>query len=116
MDTLSIKEKNVLMNEVNNDGKTAYLYYSTKYKGYVAYGISAYITYRVDHSVKAEYNKDLQMPMAVVSDRQVARLKKGLQNIMEIEDEYLQLEATQNYDEEGYEEWAGFLRSQYAGS
>ena len=115
MDTLSIEEKKVLMNEVENDGKTAHLYYSDKYKTFVAYSISAYIVYKTLHHLKAEYDSALQMPMVIVDDSQLDMLKKELENIMYIEEEYQRLEAEKNYDDEGYEEWAGFLRSQYVG-
>lgn len=115
MDTLSIKEKNVLMNEVTNDGKTAYLYYSTKYKMFVAYGISAYLVIRTVHSVKAGYDGDLQMPMVKVDDQQMTMLKEGLEEIVVIEGEFMQLEAAHNYDELDYDEWAGFLRNHYLG-
>ena len=110
MDTLTIEEKMVLMNEVENDGKTAHLYYSTKYKMFVAYGISAYIVYRTVYNVKTDYESGLQMPMVIVDDSQLGMLKKGLVEIMSIEGEYLQLEAEKNLDDEGYVEWAGYLR------
>lgn len=115
MNSLSIDEKKVLMNEVGNDGKTAYLYYSPKYKMFVAYGISAYIVYRMVYNVKTNYESDLQMPMVIVDDSQLSMLKTGLNNIIDIKDEYLQLEADKNYDDSNYDEWAGFLRSHYYG-
>lgn len=99
MDTFSIEEKKVLMNEVENDGKTAHLYFSNKYMMFVAYGISAYIVNRVVHDVKGEYDEDLQMPMVMMNDSQISLLKKGLENIMSIEAEYLQFEADRNYDD-----------------
>lgn len=115
MDTLTIEEKKVLMNEVENDGKTAHLYFSTKYKMFVAYGISAYIVYKTLYNVKTDNESGLQMPMVIVDDSQLGILKKGLENIMYIEEEYLRLEADKNYDDPGYDEWAGFVRSQYYG-
>lgn len=115
MDLLSIKEKNVLMNEVENDGKTVHLYFSTKYKTFVSYGISAYIVNRVVHDVKTLYDENLQIPMVVVNELQVSMLRRGLESIMDIKDEYLQFEADKNYDDDGYDEWAGSLRSQHMG-
>lgn len=99
------------MNEVENDGKTAHLYFSTKYKMFVAYGISAYIVYKTLYNVKANYGSDLQMPMVKVDDSQLSMLKMGLGIIIDINGEYLQLEAEKNYDDADYDEWAGFVRS-----
>ncbi len=115
MESLSIEEIKVLMNEVENDGRTAHLYFSSKYKIYVAYGISAYIVYKMIYNVKTNYEDDLQMPMVVVNNSQLSMLKKGLVIIIDIKDEYLQLEAEKNYDDSDYNEWAGFVRSQYYG-
>lgn len=115
MDTLSISEKNILMNEVENDGRAVHLYYSLSFGKYVAYGISAYIVVRVVRQVKSRYDNDLQMPMVEVNDSQVDTLRKWLTDIMYFEEEYVRLEALQGYDEQGYDEWAGYLREQYTG-
>jgi len=77
----------ILMNEVENDGKTVHLYLSPLYKNYVAYGISAYIVSRVVSTVECGYDYDAQMP---------------------------KLKVEHIYDEEGYDRWASYVRSQYA--
>ncbi len=65
--------------------------------------------------MKSRYDNGLQMPMVEVDDSQVETLRKMLTDIMYIEEEYLRLEAEKNYDDDGYTEWAGYLREQYTG-
>ena len=104
----------ILMNEVENDGKTVHLYLSPLYKNYVAYGISAYIVSRVVSTVECGYDYDAQMPMVKLDGQQLAKLGMSTCQTVSIQREHAQLKVEHIYDEEGYDRWASFVRSQYA--
>lgn len=115
MDNLSFKEINALMNEVENMGNTAHLYYNPSSGQYVAYGISAFIVSRIVRGLRLRYGNDLQMPVVDVNDKQVGILRQSMQCIMSIEDEYLKFEVDNMYDDQDYDEWAGHIRCQFFG-
>ena len=115
MDALSVNEIKVLMNEVNNDGSSAHLYYSPSLGSYVAYGISAYIIFKMEVGMKPSYSHNLQMPMVVVRNNQIDILKKKMESINSIENEYMLFETSKKYDDENYDEWAGNICSQFVG-
>lgn len=105
----------ILMNEVENDGRTVHLYFSPYFKRYIAYGISAYIITRMAHGVECYYDDDMQMPMVKMSDSQLKRIGSEVRKIVANERNYWRMEAILEYDEKGYAEWAGFLRRQFTG-
>lgn len=95
----------VTMNEVTNNGHQVHLYYDPSKNVYQAYGYSAYIITHAFPSVMASYAEDEQMPVVVVDDDLISRLKRRLNEIRYIENEYYLMEAEKPINENDYTRW-----------
>lgn len=110
MDDFSFSENRILMNEIYNDGSMVHLYYHPLYGRYMAYGISAYVVNCAVNSVRPTYDHNLQMPKVEVNDEQIDMLKKKMECILFIENDYYQFEG--QYDDRDYNNWANHIRNQ----
>lgn len=100
----------IVVNEVQNVGCQVHLYYDPTKQEYQAYGYSAYI---ITHTVSAPfptYATNMQMPMVAVDEGIIDKLKKKLEEIIYLEDEYYLLEAKQKLDEDDYDLWSAKVR------
>ena len=100
----------IIVNEVKNDGSQAHLYFDPTNKNCQAYGISAYIVTHVIASLFPTYSESLQMPVVVAGQDVIGLLRKKLEEIVYLENEYYQFEAKNIYDEEDYDRWAAKVR------
>ena len=107
----SVNEK-ITVNEVMNNGRQVHLYYDPTMGEYQAYGYSAYIINHTNPSIFPTYSEDKQMPMVVVNDAQINNLKKKLDEIMYIEDEYYLFETQKPITENDYAKWVAKVRGE----
>lgn len=101
--------ENIVLNEVNNRGDRIHMYFNGWVGLYVAYGVSAFLLSK-ETEVSPSYSEDMQMPVAVINAGHYDQLKQQLEVIKKI-DNYRCLKADIPYDEKGYSEWAGALRT-----
>ena len=98
-----------------NDGYSIHLYYSEMYKGYVAYGFSAFIAIEYSATEKKmpelSYSKPLQMPMVVVRQELLDLLfNKGLYQGESKDKNYCHIRSFIQFDEHRYDEWVDTVR------
>jgi hypothetical protein len=102
----------ITMNEVTNNGRQVHLYYEPSKNEFQAYGYSAYIIAHAFPSVMPSYAEDEQMPMVEVDDYLISRLKKKLDEIRYIENEYYLMEAEKPINENDYTCWVAKVRGE----
>ena len=98
----------ITLNEVNNDGKSIYLYFNGLVGLYATYGYSAYLLSRITDS-KVSYSESLQMPVVVINTEHLEDLKKKLTIKTQGKGFYC-LEANETLDENAYIDWAAKAR------
>lgn len=106
----------VVKNEFLNDGGEIHIYYSEKYKEFVAYGFSAFQAMRMlkakEIELRQKYSMEFQMPMVVISKGQLdVIMRDGVTKQGTIEGEYYHIQCYIMLDESAYDKWAGFLRN-----
>ena len=70
-------KETIIRNEVENDGRSVYLYFFPEIGLYVAYGFSAfYTTHIVD--VPAAFSKDYEMPLVLLRNSDIKELKRSM--------------------------------------
>ena len=98
----------ITINEVNNDGKSIYLYFNGLIGLYAAYGFSAYLLSKVTE-VKVSYSENMQMPVVVINSEHLDEVKKKLKVKTEKQG-FCYLEALEQIDENAYSDWAVEVR------
>ena len=105
----------IVKNEVLNDNRSIYTYYSEMYHEFVAYGFSAYLSLMickaVGADVKEDYSKELQMPMVIIDQQKMDVIKHECVILKDsIERAFYHLICNQIIDDRKYDEWAYWLR------
>ena len=95
----------ITLNEVENDGKTIHLYFSTEIGLYVAYGFSAFFAAHIVNVITA-FSEDLMMPVALMKKPDVTELR--LSTIKHVHDYhvYYRLELKKELPLDDYVRWA----------
>ena len=106
----------VVKNEVMNDAGSIHIYYSEKYKEFVAYGFSAFQAMttlkNAGVELQQEYSTEFQMPMVIISKGQLETImKEGIMLQGTIEGKYYHVQSFIIMNEDAYDDWAGFLRN-----
>ena len=106
----------VVKNEVMNDGGSIHIYFANKYNEFVAFGISAFQAMKTlkakEIELTQDYSTEFQMPMVIISKRQLDELKYGGVTLKgTIEGQYYHLQSFIMMNEEAYDAWAQFLRT-----
>lgn len=105
----------VVKNEFMNDGGSIHVYYSEKYKDFVAYGFSAFQAMNMLNKkgveMRQKYSTELQMPMVIINKNQLEIIKcKGVTLKNTVEGKFYHIQCFIMLDEKAYNKWAGFLR------
>lgn len=105
----------IVKNEFLNDGGAIHIYYSEKYKEFVAFGFSAFQALRTmkakELTLRQDYSDEFQMPMVIISKGQLeAILKAGVALKGSVEGKYYHVQSYVTMDEHAYGDWAEFLR------
>lgn len=105
----------IVKNEVMNDGGSIHIYFSEKYKEFVAFGFSAFQAMKTlkakELTLRQDYSDEFQMPMVIISKGQLeAILKAGVALKGTVEGKYYQVRSFVAMDENAYGDWAEFLR------
>ena len=98
----------ITLNEVNNDGKSIYLYFNGLIGLYAAYGFSAYLLSK-NTEVKVSYSQSMQMPVVVINSTHLDEVKKALK-VKEQKQSFCCLAVDEPLKEDEYSDWAGKLR------
>ncbi len=106
----------VVKNEVMNDGGSIHVYYSEKYKEFVAYGFSAFQAMRTlkakEITLRQEYSVEYQMPMVIISKGQLEVIMRGgVTKQGTVEGTYYHIQSFVMLDEAAYSEWAEYMRT-----
>lgn len=101
----------IVKNEFLNNGGSIHIYYSEKYKEFVAFGFSAFQAMRTIKAKELTLRQDFQMPMVIISKGQLeVILKAGVALKGTVEGKYYQVRSFVAMDEHAYGDWAEFLR------
>lgn len=98
----------ITLNEVNNDGKSIYLYFNGLVGLYATYGYSAYLLSRITDA-KVSYSDSMQMPVVVINAEHLEELTKEL-TVKSLGKGFYCLEANEAVDENAYADWAAKAR------
>ena len=98
----------ITLNEVNNDGKSIYLYFNGLVGLYTAYGYSAYLLSRITDA-KVSYSDSMQMPVVVINAEHLEDMTKK-QTVKTQGKGFYCLEANEAVDENAYVDWASKAR------
>ena len=96
--------KDIITNEVNNDGKTIHLYFNSEVGLYVAYGFSAFFAAHIV-DVIAAFSEDLQMPVALMRKSDVSELRLSTIKHRHDYHAYYRLELKQELPLDDYARW-----------
>lgn len=99
----------ISLNEVENDGKTIYLYFNREVGLYTAYGFSAFLVAHVVDPV-CSFSEELQMPVVLVNKSQVEELRHSLNKIQHTEKTFYQFSLKNVIGVEGYAKWTNKLK------
>ena len=110
-----VSEDFVIKNEVVNDGESIHIYYSEKYKEFVAFGFSAFQAMKTleakEIELRQEYSTEFQMPMVIIGKKQLEGiLSEGVTLQGTIEGKYYHIQSFIVLNEVAYDEWAEFMR------
>lgn len=94
----------VVLNEVENDGKTIHLYFSKEIGLYVAYGFSAFFAAHIV-DVIASFSEDIQMPVALLKKPVVDELRLSCHKISHEHHVYYRLELKHELGLDDYARW-----------
>ena len=101
----------IVKNEFLNNGGSIHIYYSEKYKEFVAFGFSAFQAMRTIKAKELTLRQGFQMPMVIISKGQLeVILKAGVALKGTVEGKYYQVRSFVAMDEHAYGDWAEFLR------
>ena len=98
----------ITINEVNNDGKSIYLYFNGLIGLYAAYGFSAYLLSK-NTEVKVSYSDNMQMPVVVINSTHLDEIKKKLV-VKEHRHGFYCLAVDEPLNEDDYSDWAESAR------
>ena len=106
----------IVKNEFMNGGGSIHIYYSEKYREFVAFGFSAFQAMRTmkvkEVTLSQEYSDEFQMPMVIISREQLeAILKAGVTLQGTVEGKYYHVQSFVMMDEAAYDDWAESLRN-----
>lgn len=110
-----ISEDVIVKNEVFNDNRSIYTYYSEMYHRFVAYGISAYLSMMVCKAVgvvlEEDYSTELQMPMIIIDQMKMETIQYKCVMLQDSkEGSFYHLLCNQIAKERDYFKWAHWLR------
>lgn len=110
-----VSEDVIVKNEFLNDGGAIHIYYSEKYKEFVAFGFSAFQAMKMLKAKEIElrqiYSTEFQMPMVVISRGQMdSIIEDGVMRQGSVEGQYYLVQCFISLNETAYDEWAEFLR------
>ena len=94
----------VVLNEVENDGKTIHLYFSKEIGLYVAYGFSAFFAAHIV-DVISSFSEELQMPVALLKKPVVNELRLSCNKIQHDYHVYYHLELKNPLGLDDYPRW-----------
>ena len=100
MDKIEIRQK-----ELENDGRSIFLYYDEMAGVYLAYGLSAYYTTMVTDPYMS-YSEEMEMPVALLRRHHINSLRQSLNKLEHTEKQYYHFQLHTTVGEEGYERWA----------
>lgn len=99
----------ITINEVNNDGKSIYLYFNGLIGLYAAYGFSAYLLSK-NTEVKVSYSESMQMPVVVINSTHLDEIKRKLK-VKEQKQSFCCLVVDEPLNEDEYSDWAEAARN-----
>lgn len=107
-----VSKDKITMNEVENDGKTLYLYYDEMAGMYLAFGLSAYYATLVVEPY-ISYSETLQMPVVLLRRDHILYLRQSLRKVEHVEKSYYHFEMSTEVGDAGYDKWARPIRTKY---
>ena len=93
----------IILNEIQNNGRTVHLYKCSQLGFYVAFGLSAFYVTHVIEPVLS-FSVDTQMPVAIVRSQQL-KLLRQLMTLKEQTDSEMRFETSTHIGYEGYSQW-----------
>lgn len=99
----------VTKNEVENDGKTIYLYFNSEIGLYVAYGFSAFFVTHIVNVIAA-FSEDLSMPVALMRKPDVTELRMSTVKLQHDYHQYYRLELRDKIPLDDYARWANSVK------
>ncbi len=112
MNNMNFNLNQVTLNEMENDGKTLWLYYDEMAGLYLAFGLSAYYSTMVVEP-HISYSEALQMPVALLRRSHILSMRQSLTKVEHKEKTYYRFEMKSLVGEEGYDRWAQKAREDH---
>ena len=100
-----MNKNEITLREVENDGKSVFLYYDNMSGMYLAYGLSAYYTTMVTEPYMS-YSEEMQMPVALLRREHVLYLRQSLIKVEHIVKDFYHFQLRNTIGEAGYDRWA----------
>ncbi|MBP5505201.1 MAG: hypothetical protein J6X89_03765 [Bacteroidales bacterium] len=104
-----MSKEDITLNEVNNDGKTIYLYFNPEVGLYVAYGFSAFFAAHIVDIIAA-YSEDLHMPVALMRKPDVSELRLSTVKHQHDYHKYYRLELKHALPLDDYARWVDSVK------
>ena len=102
---MDANKEQITQEEVQNDGKTIFLYFNTEVGLYVAYGFSAFFASHIVDVITA-FSEDLQMPVALMRKRDVTELRMSTIRLEHDYHEFYRLGLKKEIPLDDYVRWA----------
>ena len=99
----------IVMNEVENDGKTIHLYFNPEIGMYVAYGFSAFFVSHIVNIISS-FSDEFQMPVSLMRKSNVEELRLSTTKHVHDYHQYYRLELKKPIDLDGYVDWANSVK------
>lgn len=102
-------KETIIRNEVENDGKSIYLYFFPEIGLFVAYGFSAFFaTHIVD--VPAAFSKEYEMPLVLLRNSDLRELKRSMVRRKYDDPLNIRLEMKHEIELDDYVRWANGVK------
>ena len=109
---MQIDKDTIIQNEVNNDGKTVFLYFDEMAGLYLAFGLSAYYTTLVTDPY-ISYSEELKMPVALLRREHILYLRQSMRKVEHQVKSYYRFELKTQVGKAGYDYWQKKIISAY---
>lgn len=107
-----MEKAEITLREVNNDGKSVFLYYDSMAGVYLAYGLSAYYTTMVTEPYMS-YSEEMQMPVALLRREHILYLRQSLVKLEHIQHEFYKFQTRMPIGDAGYAKWQAKIKAKH---
>ena len=102
-------KETIIRNEVENDGKSIYLYFLPEIGLYVAYGFSAFFSSHIV-DVIAAFSKDYEMPLVLLRNSDLKELKRSMVRRKYEDTQNVRMELKREIELDDYVRWANGVK------